>query len=378
MRPSTIGAALVIASLSLLTLGVLPILFGGLEQAGRLSKAGIGQAAMLELFGLALGGAAGGYWMGNGAMRLKTAAVALGLAAVNVATAHAASMGLVLLERAVAGLLAGLLFGAGNAIIVRSKNPDRLMGVLCGASVVPQIVLAYLLPVVVIPKFGIEAGFYALSAAMLVASLFSVALVDRVPKLQQLEHSPVRLGWPLSLFAGALVLQSAGLGAAWTYIERLAHQHGFSPSVIGLAIAGGLAGQLVGGWLSAWVCPKIDKWQALLALAVVQAGSIALATLPGVSASFIAAICLFGGAAAAMMAFQVAGVIAIDTTRRTAALVAPLILFGNGLGPLVASFFTLQHDVSGGAWAAVAISAIAALLYLFFALRPSGAVTNPA
>ena len=378
MRPSTIAAALVIASLSLLSLGVLPILLGGLEQAGRITSAGIGQAAMLELFGLALGAAVGGYWMGRGNMRLKTAAAALGLAAVNIATAHAPEMTLVLMERAVAGLLAGLLFGAGNAIIVRSKDPDRLTGILCGASVVPSITLAYLLPVVVIPKFGIEAGFYALSAGALVALVFSVGLVDRVAKLEQPEHVPARLSWRLAIFAGALLLQSGGLGAAWTYIERLANQHGFSPSVIGLAIAGSLASQVAAAWLSAWVSPKVDKWQALLLLAVVQTGFIVLAILTGAPASFIAAVCLFGGAAAAMQAFQVAGVITLDTTRRTAVLVAPMILLGNGIGPLIASFFTAHGDVSGGAWTAVTMTSFAAFLYVAFALRSSRSLARPA
>lgn len=378
MRPFTIGVALVIASLSLLSLGVLPILLGGLEQAGRITNAGIGQAAMLELFGLALGAAAGGYWMDSGSMRLKTAAVALSLAAVNVATAHAPSMALVLVERAVAGLLAGLLFGAGNAIIVRSKDPDRLTGILCGASVVPSIALAYLLPVAIIPRFGIEAGFYALGAGTLVALLFSVGLVDHVVKLEQPEHLPARLSWHLAMFSAALLLQSGGLGAAWTYIERLANQHGFSPSVIGLAVAGSLASQVAAAWLSAWVSPKVDKWQALLLLTVVQTGFIVLAILTGASASFIAAVCIFGGAAAAIQAFQVAGVIALDTTRRTAVLVAPMILLGNGTGPLIASFFTLQGDVSGGAWVAVTMTAFAALLYVIFALRPSRAVASPA
>ena len=369
MRPSTIGGALVIGSVSLLSLGLLPILLGGLEEAGRLSKAGIGQAAMLELFGLALGAAVGGYWMGRGAMRLKTATAALGLAAVNVATAHAATAAIVLADRAAAGLLAGLLYGATNAIIVRSTNPDRLTGVLVGTSMAPAIALAYLTPVLLIPQFGVGAGFYALAAGMLVASLFAIALVDRVSSLERPERTRGPLNGSLLVFGGAIVLQSCGLGAAWTYIERVADQHGFSPSVVGLAVAGSLASQVAAAWLSAWVVPKIAKWPALMVLIAAQTGFIALAILTGSPAAFIAAVCLFGSAASAMQAFQVAEIITLDTTRRTAVLVGPMILFGNGLGPLVASFATSEADVRGGSWAAVAMTAASALLYVVCASR---------
>lgn len=381
MRPSTIVGALVVGSTSLLSLGLLPILLGGLEETGRLSKAGIGQAAMLELFGLALGAAVGGYWMGRGAMRIKAATAALGLAAINIGTAHADTAAIVLLDRAVAGLLAGLLFGAGNAIIVRSTNPDRLTGILVGGSMAPQIALAYLIPVLLIPKFGVGAGFYVLAFGMLVAALAAIALVDRVDKLDEPTRARGHLNCSLLLFVGALVLQSCGLGAAWAYIERLANQHGFSPSVIGLAVAGSLASQVAAAWLSAWVAPKTARWPVILVLVATQTAFIALAILTGSPVTFIVAVCIFGSAPSAMQAFQVAEIIALDATRRTAVLVAPLILFGNGLGPLVASFITTQADVRGGTWAAVAMTAAAALLYVVSASRSArntGAVRLPA
>ncbi|WP_087002229.1 hypothetical protein [Rhizobium sullae] len=364
MSPTTIFGAIIIGTASLLSLGVLPILLGGLNDAGLLSKAGIGQAATLELFGLTLGATVGGYWMARGAMRLKTAATALGLVAVNVANAHAETTAAVLLDRAVAGLLAGLLFGAANAIIVRSNNPDRLTGILCGASVVPQIGLAYLFPVVLIPTFGVAAGLYALAAGALIAALFAVTLVDKVSVLERPERTGYRFSGAVMLFGGATVLQAAGLGAAWTYIERVATQHGLSPSVIGLAFSASLASQVAASWLSALLVPSMAKWPSLLMLVLMQAGFIALAILTDAPTAFIVAICLFASAACALQAFQMAEIVRLDTTRRAAILILPMILFGNGLGPLIASFATTEVDVLGGGWAAVAMTAASLLLYV--------------
>ena len=377
MRLSTIVGALVVSSIALLSLGVLPVLLGGLEEAGRLSKAGIGQAAMLELFGVALGAAVGGFWMGQGVMRLKAVTVALSLVIINVATAHAPSTAIVLLDRAFAGLFAGLLFGAGNAIIVRSNNPDRLTGILVGASVVPQIALAYLIPVAVIPRFGVEAGFYTVAAGMLVAVPFACTLVDKVSILDRPERGRSPLSGALLLFAGTLVLQSCGFGAAWTYLERLANQHGFGSSVVGLALAGSLGAQVVAGWLSAWICPKVARRAALLVLLASQGGFIALTILIGSPGVFIFAACMFGSAACAMQAFQVAEIIVLDATRRTAVLVGPMILFGCGLGSLIASFATTEADVRGGSWAAVAMTTAAALLYVASFLRTAHGAASP-
>lgn len=364
MNPLSILGAMVIGTASLLSLGVLPILLGGLDEVGRLSKAGIGQAAMFELFGLALGSAAGGYWMARGAMRLKTVAAGLALAVVNVATAHSGSEAMILLDRAIAGLLGGLLFGAANAIIVRSNNPDRLTGILVGTSVVPQIGLAYLIPVVLIPKFGIEAGFYTLAAGALVAAAFAITLVDRAAPHVASERTRIPFSGPLVLFCVGTILQSGGLGAAWTYIERVANQHGLSPSVVGLAFSSALAGQVAAAWLSAWLVPKVAKWPTLFSVVLAQTVFTAVAVQIAIPTAFVFSVCVFASAAAAAQAFQMAEIVRLDTTRKAAVLILPMILFGNGLGPLLASFATTDIDVLAGCWVAVAMSAISLLLYV--------------
>ncbi|HEY1709851.1 MAG TPA: fatty acid desaturase [Rhizomicrobium sp.] len=369
IKMSAIAGALCIGAASLLSLGILPILLGGLVQAGRLTQVGVGQAAMLETFLLACGAAFGAFWMGQGAIRMKVRVAALALAAINVATAHATSTELVLVDRTVAGLFAGLLLGAANAIIVRGKNPGRLAGILLGLGMLPQVAAGYLMPVYLIPAFGPAGGFYALAAGVLVAAIGIAGLPAAVQPLTEQASASEPAGQPVILLFAAVVLQSCGLGAAWTYLELLSHQQGFAASVIGIAIAGSIAFQVAAAWLAAWLSPRFAKWPALLTLIAVQTITTALAIVTGSPPLFIAAVCIFGAMPPAMQPFQIGEMIALDKTRQAALLVGPMILFGNGLGPLIASGFATETDVRIAFWSGVAMTAVSALLYVFAAYR---------
>jgi predicted MFS family arabinose efflux permease len=356
---------MVVGSAAILVLGIAPILLGSLAQAGRLSQAGVGQAAMVETFGLALGATFGPFWMAKGAMRTKALIFASLLAALNLATVYATSTGTVLIERAAAGVVAGLLLGAANVVIVNSKSPDRLAGILLGLSMVPQIAAAYLLPVMLIPRYGPAAGFYLIVAGALLAAASTPALIDRVRARDP--GSPAArtaLSPGLLFFAGAILVQNCGVGASWNYVERLSHQHGFAADVIGMAVALSLGCQVAAAWLSAWLSPRLAKWPMLLSLVALQTVFVGLALVDHSPGLFIVAVCVFGSTPPAMQPFLIAEMIALDPTRRAAMLVGPLILFGNGLGPLMASFLVREADVRPGYWLGVSLIAASAGLYL--------------
>jgi fatty acid desaturase len=369
IETSAIAGALCIGAASLLSLGILPILLGGLVAAGHLSQVGVGQAAMLETFFLAFGAAFGAFWMGDGAIRVKVGVAVLALAAINVATAHAASTEMVLVDRAGAGLFAGLLLGAANTIIVRGKNPGRLSGVLLGLGMLPQVALGYLMPVYLIPAFGPPGGFYALAACVMVAALGVVGLPRAVQPLTEDTATAEPAGQPVILLFAAIVLQSCGLGAAWTYLELLSHEQGFDASVIGIAVAASIACQVVAAWVAAWLSPRMAKWPTLLSLIVLQTITTALAIMTGSPALFIAAVCIFGAMPPFMQPFQIGEMINLDKTRQAALLVGPMILLGNGIGPLIASGFATETDVRIAFWSGVVMTAAAVMFYAFAAYR---------
>lgn len=367
---AAIWAAMVVGSAAMLALGIEPILLGSLVDAGRLSEAGVGQAAMADTFGLAIGAAVGPFWIARGAMRLKTFVIALLLALANLLAAHAPSTAFVLADRAAAGLLAGVLLGSATLIIVNGKNPDRLSGIQLGLSMVPQIAAAYLMPALLIPRYGPAAGFDLLVIGAALAALFAVALPRRVtPEAEESKAEPLLRRPGLALFGAAILLQYCGVGAAWNYVERLAHQQGFTPNLLGAAIALSLACQVAAAWLMAWLSPKLPKWTLIITLIIVQTVFVALTVLARSPLVFALAICVFASAPPAMQPFQVVELIALDPSRRAAVLSGPVMLAGNGLGPLLASFLMRGSDVRPVFWLAVALVAASSLLFGLSAMQ---------
>jgi hypothetical protein len=362
--PPVVWSSMLIGTAAMLILGVQPILLGGLTEVGRLTAAGLGLAAMLEILGLAIGSTFGPYLMNTGSMRMRTALACLALAAVNMGVYLADTQAPILCLRAAAGLLEGLMLGSVNVVLTHTRRPERMNGLLLGLSTIPQVIAAYLLPVLIIPRFGLNAGFGLLAALALLAAGCASRLVDHVKyHAPQGGLPPIRWSPALVAFMGAVLLQNAGIGAAWNYVERLAHQHGLPPAVAGAAIAGSLAFQVAGALLAAWMGWRLVARAVLVSGALLQAGLVIVLAAVGTPLAFIAALSAFGLFWLALQPFQVAEIIALDPSRRVALLLTPLALTGISLGPLLVSFEVTSGDVSGAFWGAGALLLLSGGLY---------------
>jgi len=365
---TAISATMVVGTAALLVLGVQPILLGGLIETGRLTEAGLGRVAMIEVFALAIGSAIGPFAMNAGAMRLKIAAAALLLAAVDVGLFAAHSATSILALRGVAGLLEGLLIGAAVVVITHTHRPDRMNGLFLGITTAPQIAAAYLLPALIIPRFGHNAGFALLAASAVVAACAAPFLVDRVEA--HAEAHTQGIAWSPALLLTVLggLTQNAGIGAAWNYVERLGAQHGLAPAVIGAAMAGSLTLQFLGALLSAWLCWRMPARLMLVAGGFIQAG-VVVAMLAHSDAGYITAVCLFGLCWLALQPFLISELIRLDPSRRVAMVMTPVALAGLSLGPLIVSFAVKTGDVRGGFVGAAALLAAAGAFYGLAPLR---------
>ncbi len=373
-------AAMVVGVAAMMVLGLQPILLGALTSSGRLSEAGLGQAAMVEIFAFAAGSAIGPYVLSSAGMRMRVLAASLLLAMANMGMYAAHSVFAILMLRGVAGLIEGLLLGATITIITHSRHPARLNGIFAAFATAPQIAGAYLLPTLIIPRLGSNAGFGILTGFAVIAMLAAPFLVDRVDI--ERSQSRDRPGWNAAvilILLGAFV-QSAGIGAAWNYTERLGSEIGVSPGVIGLAIAGSLLLQLVGALIAAWVSDRSPAWVALIAGTICQTIiTIALVSLSSPTA-FIVCVWLFGFFWLALQPFLVGELIALEPTRRAAFALAPILLVGLGIGPLLVSFRVHKGDVSGSFWEAGGFFALATLLYCvaFLNKRQMGGASSSA
>lgn len=361
--PSAIIAAMLIGAAAMMVLGLQPILLGSLTAQGRLSEAGLGQAAMVEILAFAAGAAAGSVLMRSGSMRVRVILASLILITVNLGMYAASSPAVVLMLRGAAGLMEGLLLSATLMILTHSLHPARMNGLFMAFSTAPQIAGAYLLPAVIMPRLGLDSGFAILASLALIAMLAARFIPDTVEVEERAEHGGIDWTPSLAFVMLAAFIQSAGIGAAWSYTERLGHQHGMSPSLIGAAIAASLLLQCVGAlaaaWLSAHLLPRI----ALVGSALVQVMIVGAMAASQSSAVFIVATCLFGLFWLALQPFLVAQLLILDRSRGAAIVMAPILLVGLGLGPLLVSFSMHDGDVRGGFWWSAGFFAIAGVLY---------------
>ena len=367
----SIIAAMLIGVAAMMVLGLQPILLGSLTAMGRLSEAGLGQAAMIEIFAFAAGAAAGSLLMRSGGMRVRVVVASLALIAVNLSMYAANSPTMLLALRGAAGLLEGFLLSATLMILTHSRHPARMNGLFMAFSTAPQVGGAYLLPAVIMPKLGPDAGFAILAGFALIAMLAAPFIVDRVEVEEQVVGS--RIEWTPALAAVMLAafIQSAGIGAAWSYIERLGDQHGMRPDLVGAALAGSLLLQCTGALGAAWLSGHVPARMALMGSALVQALIAGVMAASKVPAVFIVATCLFGLFWLALQPFLIAQLLTLDRSRRAALLIAPILLAGLGLGPLLVSFSMHAGDVRNAFWWSAGLFAIASAFYgSIFLSRP--------
>ena len=151
LSPMAAGACLAVGVNSLLVLGVLPVLLGALADEHRLSAAGIGQAATLELLAMGLSTAGLGLVRRPGRLKLIGVAASVALTFADLASIDASGAS-ILIWRAVAGAIEGVLLWITVGMIARTVTPERWAGVFFTTQVVVQLALAIACAVWLIPR----------------------------------------------------------------------------------------------------------------------------------------------------------------------------------------------------------------------------------
>jgi hypothetical protein len=347
----SVAGAMLVGTAALMILGIQPILLGALTEEHRLSIAELGRLATVENLALAASSAVGVATMGGARLRTKAAAACAALALVNLGQCFATGGLLLFVLRGVAGALEGLMLGGAICILTATPNPDRINGLFLAVQTIPQMIAAYLLPVALIPRWGSDSGFALLSAMALVALAGAAAL--RAPPPTQARAAAetnvqrARATLPTIIALIAVVVQNAGIGGAWNYVEQVGSLHAFGADIIGVALSASLAAQVAGAFFVAWI-----GWRApyRIVLAVgIGAQALIVLVLARLSSSpvFVAAATGFGLLWLGLQPYQIRQLIGLDPSRRAVLLVLPLALTGLSLGPFAVSFAARPDGVGG-------------------------------
>ena len=370
IAPSVIASGMAVGTVALMILGVQPVLLGALADAHRITDAELGPLATVEVLAIAAGSAFGPAWMRSGHMRGKAIALSLGLAVANMAI-YLVSRGVMLdVLRGVTGLIEGVLMGATIVVTIEGRHPDRLNAIFLAVSTLPQAVMAFFLPIWIVPRFGVNGGFAVLAILSLLSAAASLFLVEA--GTAEAEGTPTpRTLWsvPAVVALAAILLQNAAIGGAWDYVDRLASQHHFPPEMSGIAVSGGLVVQVLGALAAAaWGRRLSFRW-TLIVGTFCQAGVIGWLALAATPLMYVLPALLFGLFWLAMSPFQVRLLIAIDPSRTVAMLVTAAALVGLSIGPSVSALGVSTGDVTGAFWIAAAMMLAALCLYAGLGLR---------
>ena len=160
------AAAIGVGVNSLLVIGVLPILLGALADEHRLTAAGIGRTATLELLAMGVSTALAGMFLTPTRLKAIGVAACVVLAMADLASLAGHGLGMMGL-RAAAGAAEGVLLWITVGMIARTVTPERWAGVFFTAQTLAQLGLALALALWVMPRFGANGGFAALAVASL-------------------------------------------------------------------------------------------------------------------------------------------------------------------------------------------------------------------
>lgn len=370
---SAIVAALFVGCASLIGIGVIPILLGEMAQMGLLSDAGIGSAASAEMVTLAFGACVGPFLINRGYVRMVGVGACLLLAVSTIALRWAPTPEFIYVMRGVAGLCEGFAMAAAVLVTTHSVQPDRLNAVFLAVTAIPQLLAAYLLPLVLLPRWGIDGGLAYIAGVALIAAVGGLFLPRRVKLRGQEESGTLRFTGGALVFSIAIFLVCAAEGAAWTYVERMGSMLQHSAEVISFTIGVSLALQIIASFGVAIIGWRLPVRFALTAGTLLLAISAVGITWHGSLNIYVISTCVFMTLWVALQPFQVRLAIQIDPGRRLAVLITPLNLFGLGIGPILLSPAIAIEGVTGAFHGAAVLIMISLVLFAMVYRASGGA-----
>ncbi|MEI9989000.1 MAG: hypothetical protein WDM86_03085 [Rhizomicrobium sp.] len=359
-----IASSMVIGTASLMILGVQPVLLGALAQEGRVDEASLGRLATVEVLALAIGSAVGAQVLSRGRIAAKVAAGAVLLALLDAAIYVSHTTLMLFATRGAAGFLEGFILGAAIVVITHSKSPDRLNGLFLALQTIPQAVLAYVFPAILLPRIGADGGFLILAAIAAISAAAAFVLTERRPP-PSAEAAAGGKVWTLPVIGilAGITLQNAAIGGAWDYAERIAAQYHIAPDVVGSALAFSLLAQVAGAFAVAGFAWRLPFRAVTVLGPLCQAIVIALIATAQSTAAYVVATALFGLFWLALNPFQVRLLIDMEPSRRAVMLGTAITIFGLSAGPFLSSFGVTPGDVRGAFWIAAALTTLGSAMF---------------
>ena len=340
-----------------------PILLGGLHAAGQLTAEQIGRAGMLEGLGMLLGSCMATLFLPPRRLRPVSIAALAVMMVANGATAFAHG-DIVLLLRALSGGAAGLCLWVLVGMLTRARDGARLFAIYVTAQAIVATLLSWLLSLLVVPDFGIAAGYWLIAVLSLL--LLGPAALFVPCDYASLANGRVLLPTAAG-FAGlaAILCFLAGILALWVYFVPIAAELGHDSRTAGLIVSSAIAVQIVGGMGAIRVA---GRWSGAYVTTFSALGAaLAIAVLLFLGAHFamlVLATCLIGFFWMFAPPSHLPFLLQVDPAGRSAAFISVAQLGGLSVGPLFASIAVDRGGSAAAGWAALTLLLASAVIGL--------------
>jgi hypothetical protein len=300
-------------------------------------------------------------------LRLKCTILLVALAVLDAAISVAGSSNLILIDRALAGLIEGAMVAVSIELIARSRHAERLGGFFLAMQALAQGLLALGLAWWVVPGMGANGGFFALGIVCLVSigvALFVPTEYGDLPNQSGSMDGVFTVRSILALLM--IVLFFMFVVAVWTFLEPLGGKVGIDAQTVGVLVSIGLFVQVAASLAAAWLEAYIDYRLGILGCGIV--GLIA-ATILGASPTllmFCVAVLAISFVWMFIVPFMIGMTLAADSTRNTCLLVPAAQLLGAAFGPLAATAFVEGENASAVPLFGIAMTVLSLALFGLF------------
>jgi hypothetical protein len=370
-QPIKIALGIFVAAVSMVLMGVQPILIGLFSDHLHLDLNQNGWVLAAEQFGGAAG-ALGGFWVAARLRWTYTIASAFVLAAaVNILTAYAGGFGELASARFISGFTTTVAYTVAVYFLGHTSKPDRVFGILMVLTTLFFSADAILVPVLN-EHFGYALAVGSASiwfGVALVAAMFLPAASGRGgsaagPSISNLAARPIVA---TAALLGAFLMQLS-IFAVWGFLERVGRIDGLSDAQVGYGIGIGVLGGIPGGLLPAMLGVRFGRISMItLSASMLVASYIALGTSLHMM-GYVLWITVLNVGWVLGLIYYMGLTVSEDPDGRYTRLMPFSQMFAAGMGP-ACSALIIRNDQLSPIFVIASIAATAGLIAIFVADR---------
>ena len=247
----------------------------------------------------------------------------------------------------VAGFCLGGLFGLGSISIADTRSPDRNFGWATLAQVGIAAILTYFLSTAIIPAWGFNGIMISLAASGVVGLLLARGMAPRGVTGTDRHGTPG--GSKIVPVAGlfGLVVFYLGVGAVWTFLERIAMGSGLTREFVGTVVSGTLIAGGISCLVPVFLADRLGRRLPIVVSSIGLCMTIACFAFNLTESAFLITAITFNALWTIMAIYAISVVAVKDPTGWYVIAIPASLGLGQTIGPLVGGFAVAAYDIAG-------------------------------